>query len=148
LFTARAPGVPHALRKLLAVLLGLGHQLDREVALEPVLGGDQRLDVPVLDALHRDLVEVAGADEQLLAGRLLDPRQRHGGLEELNVLRTVDVGRGGLGEVHARRVVRRGLRAERHLLREVRRGRRVDERELGFLVAAAGRAAAAVVVAV
>ena len=73
--------VPQALGQRLAALLGVGHQLHREVALEPVLGRDQRLDVPVAHALHRHLIEVARADQQLLRARLaLDPRQRHRGL--------------------------------------------------------------------
>src|SRR5690348_5146514 len=53
--------IPQALRQRLGALRGLGHQLDREVALEPVLRRDERLDEALLDALERHGVEVVRA---------------------------------------------------------------------------------------
>ena len=68
LLTVSAPEFHMPSGSVLAALsLASAISLIAEVALEPVLGRDEGLDEPVLDALHRDLVEVAGADEQLLA---------------------------------------------------------------------------------
>src|SRR3954447_8852961 len=102
-------GVPDALRQVLAVLLGLSHERDGEVALQPVLGADQRGHVAVADALERHRVEVAGADDELLAlVAALDAGQRDRGLAA-----RADVGEGVGVRLHLRapgvEVVRRAL---------------------------------------
>src|SRR3954452_14739407 len=64
-------GVPEALGQRLAVLRLLREQLEGDVALEPVLGRDQRRDEPVLDGLERQGVEVIRAHQIVLAGLAL-----------------------------------------------------------------------------
>src|SRR3954453_15914099 len=72
----RGAGIPPALRERLAVTGLAGEQRDRDVALGPVLGVDERVDTAVLDGLQRDRVDVGAADEELAAGPLLDARER------------------------------------------------------------------------
>jgi hypothetical protein len=55
----------------------VGQQRDRDVALQEVLRVAQRVHVAVLDRLQRSRVDVARTDEVVLAGLLLDPRERH-----------------------------------------------------------------------
>ena len=126
---ARRVGADHDVAR--GVLRDVAEQRLREVVSDLDVGvADQELDV-VLGARRRR--DVDGDERHALAAGLLERPdeqlggQGHhrdavlgracGGLEQLHLLRPVDVRRGCLGELHARRVVCGRLRAEGHLLR-------------------------------